>query len=45
MLAPFKCPGWFSFLDDLTKTAGNIQSFKLRETAALAGRTIRSAPA
>ena len=39
MLAPFKCPRWFAFLDDLPKTAGKIQRFKLRETAALAGRT------
>ncbi len=32
MLAPFKCPRWFSFLDDLPKTAtGKIQRFKLRE--------------
>jgi benzoate-CoA ligase len=31
MLAPFKCPRWFSFLDDLPKTAtGKIQRFKLR---------------
>jgi len=35
MLAPFKCPRWFAFLDDLAKTAGKIQRFKLRETAAL----------
>jgi acyl-coenzyme A synthetase/AMP-(fatty) acid ligase len=33
------------FLDDLPKTAGKIQRFKLRETAALAGRTTQSAPA
>jgi benzoate-CoA ligase len=32
MLAPFKCPRWFSFLGDLPKTAtGKIQRFKLRE--------------
>ena len=32
MLAPFKCPRWFAFLDDLPKTAtGKIQRFKLRE--------------
>jgi len=32
MLAPFKCPRWFSFLDELPKTAtGKIQRFKLRE--------------
>ncbi len=31
LLAPFKCPRWFSFLDDLPKTAtGKIQRFKLR---------------
>ena len=31
-LAPFKCPRWFAFLDDLPKTAtGKIQRFKLRE--------------
>ena len=45
MLAPFKCPRWFAFLDDLPKTAGKIQRFKLRETAALPGRTTQSAPA
>jgi benzoate-CoA ligase len=32
MLAPYKCPRWFTFLDDLPKTAtGKIQRFKLRE--------------
>jgi benzoate-CoA ligase len=32
LLAPFKCPRWFAFLDDLPKTAtGKIQRFKLRE--------------
>jgi len=32
MLAPFKCPRWFAFLDDLPKTeTGKIQRFKLRE--------------
>ena len=31
-LAPFKCPHWITFLDDLPKTAtGKIQRFKLRE--------------
>jgi benzoate-CoA ligase len=31
MLAPFKCPRWFFFLDELPKTAtGKIQRFKLR---------------
>jgi acyl-coenzyme A synthetase/AMP-(fatty) acid ligase len=45
MLAPFKCPRWFAFLDDLAKTAGKIQRFKRRETAALPGRTTQSAPA
>jgi acyl-coenzyme A synthetase/AMP-(fatty) acid ligase len=35
LLAPFKCPRWFAFLDDLPKTAtGKIQRFKLREQAA-----------
>jgi benzoate-CoA ligase len=30
-LAPFKCPRWFVFLDELPKTAtGKIQRFKLR---------------
>jgi acyl-coenzyme A synthetase/AMP-(fatty) acid ligase len=30
-LAPFKCPRWFAFLDELPKTAtGKIQRFKLR---------------
>src|SRR5437773_11951911 len=33
MLAPFKCPRWIAFLDELPKTAtGKIQRFKLRET-------------
>jgi benzoate-CoA ligase len=32
MLAPYKCPRWVAFLDDLPKTAtGKIQRFKLRE--------------
>jgi benzoate-CoA ligase len=32
LLAPFKCPRWYEFLDDLPKTAtGKIQRFKLRE--------------
>jgi benzoate-CoA ligase len=32
MLAPYKCPRWFYFLDELPKTAtGKIQRFKLRE--------------
>jgi benzoate-CoA ligase len=32
MLAPFKCPRWIAFLDELPKTAtGKIQRFKLRE--------------
>jgi benzoate-CoA ligase len=32
MLAPFKCPRWITFLDELPKTAtGKIQRFKLRE--------------
>ena len=32
-LAPFKCPQWVAFIDDLPKTAtGKIQRFKLRET-------------
>jgi benzoate-CoA ligase len=31
-LAPFKCPRWFAFLEDLPKTAtGKIQRFKLRD--------------
>jgi len=31
-LAPFKCPRWYAFIDDLPKTAtGKIQRFKLRE--------------
>ena len=34
LLAPFKCPRWYAFLDDLPKTAtGKIQRFKLREQA------------
>jgi benzoate-CoA ligase len=32
LLAPFKCPRWYVFIDDLPKTAtGKIQRFKLRE--------------
>jgi benzoate-CoA ligase len=35
MLAPFKCPRWIAFLDELPKTAtGKIQRFKLREDSA-----------
>jgi benzoate-CoA ligase len=31
LLAPFKCPRWYAFIDDLPKTAtGKIQRFKLR---------------
>jgi benzoate-CoA ligase len=34
MLAPFKCPRWIAFLDELPKTAtGKIQRFKLREAS------------
>jgi benzoate-CoA ligase len=34
LIAPFKCPRWYTFLDDLPKTAtGKIQRFKLREQA------------
>ena len=37
MLAPFKCPRWIAFLDELPKTAtGKIQRFKLRETSSSA---------
>jgi benzoate-CoA ligase len=37
-LAPFKCPRWIIFLDDLPKTAtGKIQRFKLREQSAKGG--------
>jgi benzoate-CoA ligase len=33
MLAPFKCPRWIAFLDELPKTAtGKIQRFRLRES-------------
>src|SRR5215472_13742671 len=46
LLAPFKCPRWYSFLDDLPKTAtGKIQRFKLREAAALPESPVRFAPA
>jgi benzoate-CoA ligase len=32
LLAPFKCPRWYAFIDDLPKTAtGKIQRFKLRQ--------------
>ena len=35
MLAPFKCPRWITFIDELPKTAtGKIQRFKLREAIA-----------
>jgi benzoate-CoA ligase len=35
LLAPFKCPRWYAFVDDLPKTAtGKIQRFKLRQQAA-----------
>jgi benzoate-CoA ligase len=35
LLAPFKCPRWLAFIDDLPKTAtGKIQRFKLREESA-----------
>ncbi len=35
LLAPFKCPRWIAFVDELPKTAtGKIQRFKLREAAA-----------
>ncbi|HTV45466.1 MAG TPA: benzoate-CoA ligase family protein [Stellaceae bacterium] len=35
LLAPFKCPRWIVFLDELPKTAtGKIQRFKLREADA-----------
>ena len=34
ILAPFKCPRWVAFLDELPKTAtGKIQRFKLREVS------------
>jgi acyl-CoA synthetase (AMP-forming)/AMP-acid ligase II len=34
VLPAFKCPLWYTFLDDLPKTAtGKIQRFKLREQA------------
>ena len=37
-LAPFKCPRWITFLDDLPKTAtGKILRFKLREQNANRG--------
>jgi benzoate-CoA ligase len=46
LLAPFKCPRWYSFLDDLPKTAtGKIQRFKLREQTAPPGSPARSVPA
>jgi benzoate-CoA ligase len=36
LLAPFKCPRWIAFVDDLPKTAtGKIQRFKLREQASI----------
>jgi len=46
LLAPFKCPRWITFLDDLPKTAtGKIQRFKLREAIAPNERPAQSAPA
>jgi benzoate-CoA ligase len=46
LLAPFKCPRWYSFLDDLPKTAtGKIQRFKLREAIAPNERPAQSARA
>jgi benzoate-CoA ligase len=46
LLAPFKCPRWVAFIDDLPKTAtGKIQRFKLREAAASRGAPGRSVPA
>ncbi len=39
MLAPFKCPRWITFLDELPKTAtGKIQRFKLRQAGADRGK-------
>ncbi|MCZ6618205.1 MAG: benzoate-CoA ligase family protein [Gammaproteobacteria bacterium] len=36
VLAPYKCPRWFEFVDELPKTAtGKIQRFKLRQAAAV----------
>ena len=36
LLAPFKCPRWIVFLDELPKTAtGKIQRFKLRDPPAI----------
>src|SRR5439155_4238046 len=36
LLASFKCPRWYAFIDDLPKTAtGKIQRFKLREQASI----------
>jgi benzoate-CoA ligase len=35
LLAPFKCPRWYAFIDELPKTAtGKIQRFKLRDHVA-----------
>ena len=35
LLAPFKCPRWYTFIEDLPKTAtGKIQRFKLRAYSA-----------
>src|SRR5215469_15584833 len=35
LLAPFKCPRWYEFINELPKTAtGKIQRFKLREQSA-----------
>jgi benzoate-CoA ligase len=46
LLAPFKCPRWYSFLDELPKTAtGKIQRFKLREQSASPAAPALSAPA
>ncbi len=40
LLAPFKCPRWIAFIDELPKTTtGKIQRFKLREETAVRGAT------
>jgi benzoate-CoA ligase len=45
LLAPFKCPRWYAYVDDLPKTAtGKIQRFKLREQTSDRGPSPQPSP-
>jgi benzoate-CoA ligase len=45
LLAPFKCPRWYAYVDDLPKTAtGKIQRFKLREQTSDGGPSPQPSP-